>query len=218
MMHWIRVEELGGLLGSLLALSFMEWVYPRRNKQPGADHPGGILKHMPHVTGREQPALPSPALGDGDGDAEAAERRGVDCTDPGPPTWKTSSAAGCPLWLWEPDPPTPNKSFSKSELEGAAAGWEGKLLLMGLPSSPSKSTSSGGGGAGGSCCFLLCFGVPWGLSPLALLCWLERDKSSSSDCSLSSCTNAARSSEVGWELLLSDFWSKWRLKIKLGSC
>lgn len=153
--------------------------------------------------------LPSPTLGDKDGDAEAAERRGVDCADPVPPIWKTSSVTVCPAWLGPPELPTPKRSLSKSELEGRAVDGPGKFLVVGLPSKPRRSTSSGGSGTGGPCCFLLCFGAPWSLSVLVLLCWLERDKSSSSDCSLSSCTRAARSSELGWELLFSDFWSKW---------
>lgn len=143
------------------------WDPPHEMGVAKSRSPRGILQAQ--VPRSAKPPLPSPTLGDGDGDAEAAERRGVDCTDPGPPTWKTSSAVA-PAGLWELGPPTPNKSFSRSELEGAALGCEGKLLLMGLPSRPSRSTSSGGGAAGGSCCFLLCLGVPWGLSPLALLC------------------------------------------------
>lgn len=115
--------------------------------------------------------LLSPDRGDGQGDEEGADLRGVDWAEDGP-------LDGCGVGG------APNRSPSRSVvvLVVGGCGEDGRGWAV---SSPSRSTSSAGGGwaaAGWGSGFLAAFV----LSLLVLLCWLDMESISSSEGSLSS--------------------------------
>lgn len=112
-----------------------------------------------------------PDRGDGQGEEEVADLRGVDWAEVGP-------LAGCGVGG------APNRSPSRSVVVLVVGGcWEDGGGWA--ASSPSRSTSSAGGGAaaaGWGSGFLAAFV----LSLLVLLCWLDMESISSSEGSLSS--------------------------------
>lgn len=114
-----------------------------------------------------------PDRGDGQGEEEVVDLRGVDWADVGP-------LAGCGVGG------APNRSPSRSVVVPVVGGCgEDGGSLAASPSSPSRSTSSAAGegaAAGWGSGFLSAFDF----SLLVLLCWLERESISSSEGSLSS--------------------------------
>lgn len=127
--------------------------------------PSLLLNHKSH-------SLP-PDRGEGQGDEDGADLRGVDWAEPG-------QLDGCGVGG------APNRSPSRSVVVLLAGGWgEDGGILAASPSRPRRSTSSDAGRGGAVACgsgLLAAFDF----SLLALLCWLERDSISSSDGSLSS--------------------------------